>query len=71
MKPSGKPKVLIVGPSASGKSAVANFLGGVTDSLELEGHEPTSGCRIVEVERDVSGRGTVSAELWDVSGDPR
>ncbi len=67
----GKFKILLVGPSRSGKSGVANFLGGLTDSLDLENHTPTAACRIVEVERDIPGRGHMSAELWDVSGNPQ
>lgn len=71
MRAPDKTKLVLVGPSKSGKSAIANLMGGLTDTLELGGLEPTAGCRIVEIERDVPGRGLLAAEVWDVAGDPR
>lgn len=58
-------KILLVGPSKSGKSALASFLAGISDSA-VPAHPPlpTVGCRILELER-----GGVPVELWDVSGD--
>jgi GTPase SAR1 family protein len=66
-----KTKIVLVGPCKAGKSAIANLMGGLTDTLDMEGQEPTAGCRIVEIERDVPGRGLLAAEVWDVAGDPR
>lgn len=66
-----KAKVLLVGPAKCGKSLLAGFLAEVTDKLEpSDGYVPTAGCRILELERDVRGRGRIPAELWDVSGSP-
>lgn len=58
-------KILLVGPSKSGKSALASFLAGISDgAVPAQPPLPTVGCRILELER--SG---VPVELWDVSGD--
>jgi hypothetical protein len=68
--PEGTLKVLLVGPSKSGKSRIANYFGGLADSIDLTTgtYEPTHGVRIIEVEREVPGRGVLRAEIWDVSG---
>ena len=69
-----KVKILIIGPTKSGKSTVANILGNLQEGPSSE-YRPTVGCRIVEFERDppsgVSDLGKISVELWDVSGDFR
>ncbi|XP_067136391.1 intraflagellar transport protein 22 homolog isoform X2 [Centruroides vittatus] len=69
-----KTKILVVGPSASGKSVVCNFLAEATDSSTGEYH-PTQGVRILEFESDtinVSGRIVkAEVELWDCSGDTK
>ena len=68
--PEGTIKVVLVGPSKSGKSRIANYFGGLTEAIDLASgkYEPTHAVRIIEVERDVPGRGIVKAEVWDVSG---
>lgn len=69
-----KAKILVVGPCASGKSVVCNFLAEATDSSTGEYH-PTQGVRILEFESDtinVSGRIVkAEVELWDCSGDTK
>ena len=65
-------KILVLGPTKSGKSTIANILGDLQDGPSSE-YRPTVGCRIVEFERDppagVSQFGKINMELWDVSGD--
>ena len=65
-------KILVVGPSKSGKSTIANILGDLQEGLGST-YRPTIGCRIVDFERDppqsVSQFGKIHVELWDVSGD--
>ena len=58
-------KVLLVGPSKSGKSALASYLAGISDgAIPAQAPLPTVGCRILELERNGA-----PVELWDVSGD--
>jgi len=58
-------KLLMVGPSKTGKSVLCSFLAGVLDAPLAAGDPlPTVGCRILEV--NTQG---VAVELWDVSGD--
>lgn len=59
-------KILIVGPSQAGKTAIANYISGKSDKVS-QNYRPTSGCRILELEREVGVRSS-SIELWDVSG---
>ncbi|KDO28720.1 hypothetical protein SPRG_05681 [Saprolegnia parasitica CBS 223.65] len=62
-------KVLVVGPKEGGKTAIANFLAEGTDRLgNQERYQPTIGVRILECEKNL-GRGQVSLEFWDCSGD--
>ncbi|KDO24749.1 hypothetical protein SPRG_09611 [Saprolegnia parasitica CBS 223.65] len=62
-------KVLVVGPKEGGKTAIANFLAEGTDRLgNQERYQPTIGVRILECEKNL-GRGQVSVEFWDCSGD--
>ena len=68
-------KVLVVGPTKSGKTALSNFISDVIPNAEnptLAPCKPTVGCRILEFERQVkrgTGTANVGIELWDVSGD--
>ena len=68
-------KVLVVGPSKSGKTAISNFISDAIPNAEnpaLAPCKPTVGCRILEFERQVkrgASRVNVGIELWDVSGD--
>jgi intraflagellar transport protein 22 len=68
-------KVLVVGPSKSGKTAISNFISDAIPNAEnpaIAPSKPTVGCRILEFERQVkrgTGMANVSVELWDVSGD--
>ena len=65
-------KLLIVGPSKSGKSTLANILGDLQDGPSAI-YRPTAGVRIVDFERDpppgVTNFGKIHVELWDASGD--
>ena len=69
-------KILIIGPTASGKSTIANFLAGRKNVIS-ENYRPTVGCRIMEFERDAPksnrqvGDSKITIELWDVSGDQK
>jgi len=58
-------KVIVAGPSNSGKTSIANFLCGNTNQLgtRSKDYEPTEGVRILE--QEVNG---VEVEMWDVSG---
>ncbi|KAJ1555427.1 Intraflagellar transport protein 22 [Cladochytrium tenue] len=65
--------VFLVGPQRSGKTAVANHLADLGDSLTGSEYHPTRGVRILEFDRPVRVRGRevgLSVELWDCSGDP-
>ena len=57
-----KVKILIVGPSNSGKTVVSNFLADATDSTSGV-YRPTQGVRILEYEID-----NIEVALWDCSG---
>ncbi|XP_059163189.1 intraflagellar transport protein 22 homolog [Physella acuta] len=67
-----KAKVIMVGPTASGKTFLSNFL---ADATEFSGGEyhPTQGVRILEFETGAAdtGRGGIDVELWDCSGDKK
>ncbi|RNF27130.1 Rab family, other [Trypanosoma conorhini] len=72
-----KVKVLVLGPSKSGKSTITNFLAGVRDTPTKEYYE-TKPLRILEVEigldnlkvgsRHVAGPKRAVVQLWDLSG---
>ena len=68
-------KILIIGPTSSGKSTIANFLAG-RKNVTTANYRPTVGCRILEFEKDDPksanvglGDSKITIELWDVSGD--
>ena len=61
-------KIVVVGPAASGKSTISNFLCGSKDSLQNDKYSPTVGVRILETELKDAGQ-TVAVEIWDSSGD--
>ncbi|KPP61127.1 rab-like protein 5-like [Scleropages formosus] len=67
-----KAKILVIGPSESGKTVLSNFL---SDTVETIGGEyyPTQGVRILEFEsQTLDGsvkNGTCEVELWDCAGD--
>ena len=67
-----KVKILVLGPTRSGKTTIANILGGLQEG-PTQNYRPTVGCRIVDFEREppksVSQFGKINVELWDVSGD--
>jgi GTPase SAR1 family protein len=66
-----KLKLIVIGPKACGKTQIANFLSGQTETL-FSGHiEPTAGVRVLETEVRGSGSNAINVELWDASGDPR
>lgn len=66
-----KLKIIIVGPKACGKTQIANFLMGQTESLVVGPIDPTAGCRILEGEVKGKGNAIINVELWDTSGDPK
>ncbi|KAL0993774.1 hypothetical protein UPYG_G00113780 [Umbra pygmaea] len=67
-----KAKILLIGPSESGKTVLSNLL---SDTVETVGgdYSPSQGVRILEFEYQNEGRdGKSSAcevELWDCAGD--
>ncbi|KAM4700996.1 intraflagellar transport protein 22 homolog [Discoglossus pictus] len=66
-----KAKVLIIGPSECGKTALANYLSDATETIGGE-YNPTQGVRILEFEApSVNGnKGSgCEVELWDCGGD--
>merc|ERR1711862_457830 len=70
-----KLKVLILGPTGSGKSCITNFLAEKMDPIPRN-YNPTCGVRIQEFEKTVSHPRAPAGEcwliqLWDLSGDPR
>ncbi|XP_022813978.1 intraflagellar transport protein 22 homolog [Spodoptera litura] len=70
-----KLKILMIGPSESGKSRIANFISDSINIDEVETPRPTQGVRIVEFELpnlNINGKPTsTDIELWDCSGDHR
>ena len=68
-------KVVVVGPSKSGKTAISNYIADAVpnaDHPSMAPSKPTVGCRILEFDRQVrrgAGQTNVSVELWDTSGD--
>jgi GTPase SAR1 family protein len=63
-----KLKLIVIGPKGSGKSQIANYLLGQTETLITDKYEPTIGVRILEAELN---NGNLHIELWDASGDQR
>ncbi|KAJ0176604.1 hypothetical protein K1T71_007783 [Dendrolimus kikuchii] len=68
-----KLKILMIGPSDSGKTQIANFISESVNMEEMGSPRPTQGVRIVEFELSnskVNGRtSNIDIELWDCSGD--
>ncbi|KAM3965250.1 intraflagellar transport protein 22 homolog [Aphomia sociella] len=68
-----KLKILMIGPSESGKTQIANFISETINIEEANTPTPTQGVRIVEFEvsnLSINGKITnVDIELWDCSGD--
>jgi Rab-like protein 5 len=70
-----KMKILIIGPSNSGKTTLANCISGHS-STPASNYHPTAGVRILEMEKSPPranrlGDSAVAIELWDCSGDLR
>ncbi|XP_070701721.1 intraflagellar transport protein 22 homolog [Pempheris klunzingeri] len=63
-----KAKILLIGPSESGKTVLANFLSDTAENVGGE-YTPTQGVRILEFESQPEGNSTCEVELWDCSGD--
>ncbi|CAH2096164.1 unnamed protein product [Euphydryas editha] len=70
-----KLKILMIGPSDSGKTAIANFLSESINVEEVNSSRPTQGVRIVEFalsHLNVNEKQyKVDIEMWDCSGDHR
>ncbi|XP_028165714.1 intraflagellar transport protein 22 homolog [Ostrinia furnacalis] len=68
-----KLKILMIGPSESGKTTIANYLSESINIEEAGPPRPTQGARIVEFELPnlkVNGKNNnIDIELWDCSGD--
>ena len=66
-------KLLVIGPSMSGKSTISNYVSEHSD--QLQEYRPTAGVRILEFEKEAPKhpkhpiQEKVMVELWDVSGD--
>lgn len=70
-----KPKILIVGPTGSGKTNITDLIAGSIEKPS-EVYDPTAGVRIREIltqqNFNIPGIGDkILIELWDVSGDTR
>lgn len=73
-----KAKILIIGPSRSGKTNIANLLSGTKDTPTTD-YKETAPLRILETQLEGvklagrrMGKGTkVVIELWDVGGSPK
>ncbi|XP_063969698.1 intraflagellar transport protein 22 homolog [Lytechinus pictus] len=69
-----KAKILMIGPTESGKTVISNFLADATDVSGGDYH-PTQGVRILEFESgslNVGNRSLIAeVELWDCSGDQK
>ncbi|KDR18061.1 intraflagellar transport protein 22 homolog isoform X2 [Zootermopsis nevadensis] len=67
-----KLKILLLGPCASGKTTIANFLSDATENSSGE-YRPTQGVRILEFEMQNlnvnNEKLKAEIELWDCSGD--
>ncbi|KAL9651283.1 hypothetical protein ABK040_001236 [Willaertia magna] len=61
-------KIVVAGPSRSGKTCIVNYLSGFNSFLGSE-YRPTIGLRISELEREISTTEKIPIELWDVGGD--
>lgn len=66
-----KLKIILIGPKQSGKSSIANFLFGQSQTLVCEKYDPTVGVRILEGDFKGANNQPVNVELWDSSGDSR
>ncbi|XP_059052880.1 intraflagellar transport protein 22 homolog [Achroia grisella] len=68
-----KLKIIMIGPSESGKTQIANFISETINIEEAGPPTPTQGVRVVEFEvSNISINGkimNVDVELWDCSGD--
>ncbi|KAA0717089.1 Intraflagellar transport protein 22 -like protein [Triplophysa tibetana] len=67
-----KLKILLIGPSECGKTALANFLSDTTETIGGD-YSPTQGVRILEFESQNLSNGNkhsaCEVELWDCAGD--
>nr|CCC96163.1 unnamed protein product [Trypanosoma congolense IL3000] len=78
--PSDVVKILVLGPSKSGKSTITNFLAGTRDT-PTKGYHETHPLRILEVEialddsrrpgRQATGVRKAVVQLWDVGGNTK
>ncbi|OQV24058.1 hypothetical protein BV898_02012 [Hypsibius exemplaris] len=69
-------KIVVVGPTGSGKSVLSNFFAEQIDLTKVS-YSPTKGVRVLELDvkessHDGSGRaasGSIPVQLWDIGGD--
>ncbi|KAJ0055804.1 hypothetical protein NL108_011418 [Boleophthalmus pectinirostris] len=64
-------KIVLIGPTESGKTVLANFLSDISENVGGE-YKPTGGVRILEFECPLEGGSDnrdCKVELWDCSGD--
>eukprot|EP00276_Gloeochaete_wittrockiana_P004889 CAMPEP_0184644640 /NCGR_PEP_ID=MMETSP0308-20130426/1336_1 /TAXON_ID=38269 /ORGANISM="Gloeochaete witrockiana, Strain SAG 46.84" /LENGTH=193 /DNA_ID=CAMNT_0027073295 /DNA_START=65 /DNA_END=646 /DNA_ORIENTATION=+ len=67
-------KLLVIGPTKSGKTAISNYLAEFQETPSPD-YRATAGCRVLEFEREIPStkdkRGVlkVNVELWDCAGD--
>ncbi|TPX38333.1 hypothetical protein SmJEL517_g00329 [Synchytrium microbalum] len=71
--------IFVVGPTQSGKTAIANILADLLESTSAQ-YYPTQGVRILEIEKSITvldgkkGRAreeNIQVELWDTSSDEK
>jgi Rab-like protein 5 len=68
-------KIIVIGPSSSGKSCLTNFLANRIDSISST-YRPTVGVRILrttkKIKTELAPEGEdVKLQFWDLSGDPK
>lgn len=66
-------KILIIGPSKSGKSEIANIISGQASEFQ-NNYKPTVALRILEYQAQIDNKGlpaNIGVQIWDTSGDEK